>query len=58
METEEKVKKIEEEFADITRQLKQLLLEIRIFCMEASSPLRDKSKLEQEGLDSPKNKPN
>jgi hypothetical protein len=41
MNAEERIKQIETEFSSLSKDLKQVLLDIRIFLMEANSPLRD-----------------
>jgi hypothetical protein len=50
MDQEERIKQLEDEYAAVSRQIKQLLLDIRIFSMEASSPLWDRAKSEQQNL--------
>ena len=57
MDTEERLKALEEEFQITTEELKQILLDIRAFLMAAQTPLRadlntnkltDQSDLEEE----------
>ncbi len=43
METEERVKALEDEFHQTKNEIKQLMLDIRALLMEARSPLRSTS---------------
>jgi hypothetical protein len=47
---EERLRQLEDEYEAVSRQIKQLLMDIRIFSMEASSPLWDRAKSEQQAL--------
>lgn len=47
---EERLRQLEDEYAAVSRQIKQLLMDIRIFSMEASSPLWDRAKSGQQDL--------
>ena len=49
-EQEERLRQLENEYTAVSRQIKQLLMDIRIFSMEATSPLWDRAKSEQQSL--------
>ena len=40
MEEEERLRALEDEFAETKEEIKQMLLEVRSFLMEANTPLR------------------